>query len=69
MTESPNTHRMGWLRDLELGANDGTISGASLVVGIAASAAQRPALRLSGLAALVAGAASMAAGEVVAVQS
>jgi VIT1/CCC1 family predicted Fe2+/Mn2+ transporter len=67
--ESHNTHRIGWLRAVVLGANDGTISVASLVVGIAASGAQRPALLLSGLAALVAGAASMAAGEYVSVQS
>jgi len=60
---------MGWLRAVVLGANDGTISVASLVVGIAASGAHRPALLLSGLAALVAGAASMAAGEYVSVQS
>jgi VIT1/CCC1 family predicted Fe2+/Mn2+ transporter len=52
-----------------LGANDGTISVASLVVGIAASGAARPAILLSGLAATVAGAASMAAGEFVSVQS
>jgi VIT1/CCC1 family predicted Fe2+/Mn2+ transporter len=52
-----------------LGANDGAISVASLVVGIAASGAARPAILLSGLAATVAGAASMAAGEFVSVQS
>jgi VIT1/CCC1 family predicted Fe2+/Mn2+ transporter len=52
-----------------LGANDGTISVASLVVGIAASGAGRPQILLSGLAATVAGAASMAAGEFVSVQS
>jgi VIT1/CCC1 family predicted Fe2+/Mn2+ transporter len=52
-----------------LGANDGTISVASLVVGIAASGAGRPTLLLSGLAATVAGALSMAAGEYVSVQS
>jgi VIT1/CCC1 family predicted Fe2+/Mn2+ transporter len=51
------------------GANDGAISVASLVVGIAASGAARPAILLSGLAATVAGAASMAAGEFVSVQS
>lgn len=67
--ESHNTHRIGWLRAVVLGANDGTISVASLVVGIAASGAQRPNLLLSGLAALVAGAVSMAAGEYVSVQS
>jgi VIT1/CCC1 family predicted Fe2+/Mn2+ transporter len=52
-----------------LGANDGAISVASLVVGIAASGAARPSILLSGLAATVAGAASMAAGEFVSVQS
>lgn len=63
------THRVGWLRAVVLGANDGAISVASLVVGIAASGAARPAILLSGLAATVAGAASMAAGEFVSVQS
>lgn len=67
--ERHNTHRVGWLRAMVLGANDGTISVASLVVGIAASGAARPAILLSGLAATVAGAASMAAGEFVSVQS
>ncbi|MEB3201052.1 MAG: VIT family protein [Synechococcaceae cyanobacterium] len=67
--ERHNTHRIGWLRAVVLGANDGTISVASLVVGIAASGASRPALLLSGLAATVAGAVSMAAGEYVSVQS
>jgi len=52
-----------------LGANDGTISVASLVVGIAASGAERPAVLLTALAATVAGAMSMAAGEYVSVQS
>jgi len=63
------THRVGWLRAMVLGANDGAISVASLVVGIAASGAARPTILLSGLAATVAGAASMAAGEFVSVQS
>jgi len=63
------THRIGWLRAVVLGANDGAISVASLVVGIAASGATRPAILLSGVAATVAGAASMAAGEFVSVQS
>lgn len=67
--ERHTTHRVGWLRAMVLGANDGTISVASLVVGIAASGAARPAILLSGLAATVAGAASMAAGEFVSVQS
>lgn len=67
--ERHTTHRIGWLRAMVLGANDGAISVASLVVGIAASGAARPAILLSGLAATVAGAASMAAGEFVSVQS
>lgn len=67
--EQHNSHRIGWLRAVVLGANDGTISVASLVVGIAASGALRPQILLSGLAATVAGAASMAAGEYVSVQS
>jgi VIT1/CCC1 family predicted Fe2+/Mn2+ transporter len=57
------------LRAVVLGANDGTISVASLVVGIAASGATRDFILLSGLAATVAGAMSMAAGEFVSVQS
>jgi vacuolar iron transporter family protein len=67
--ESHNSHRIGWLRAVVLGANDGTISVASLVVGIAASGASRETLLLSALAATVAGAMSMAAGEYVSVQS
>ncbi|KEF41760.1 MAG: nodulin 21 [Cyanobium sp. CACIAM 14] len=63
------SHRVGWLRAVVLGANDGTISVASLAVGIAASGAPRSAILLSGLAATVAGAMSMAAGEYVSVQS
>jgi VIT1/CCC1 family predicted Fe2+/Mn2+ transporter len=57
------------MRAMVLGANDGTISVASLVVGIAAAGAGRNALLLSGVAATVAGALSMAAGEYVSVQS
>jgi len=67
--EQHNSHRIGWLRAVVLGANDGTISVASLVVGIAASGAMRPQILISALAATVAGAASMAAGEFVSVQS
>lgn len=67
--ERHNSHRIGWLRAVVLGANDGMISVASLVVGIAASGALRPQILISGLAATVAGAASMAAGEFVSVQS
>lgn len=67
--EQHNSHRIGWLRAVVLGANDGTISVASLVVGIAASGAARSDLLVAGLAATAAGAASMAAGEFVSVQS
>lgn len=67
--ERHNSHRIGWLRAAVLGANDGTISVASLAVGIAASGADRAAILLSAVAATVAGAMSMAAGEYVSVQS
>ncbi|MFM7315181.1 MAG: VIT family protein, partial [Cyanobium sp.] len=67
--ERHNSHRIGWLRAVVLGANDGTISVGSLVLGIAASGADRQALLLAALAATVAGAMSMAAGEYVSVQS
>ncbi|MFM7264232.1 MAG: VIT1/CCC1 transporter family protein, partial [Cyanobium sp.] len=67
--EGHNTHRIGWLRAAVLGANDGTISVASLVVGIAAAGTGREAILLAGIAATAAGAMSMAAGEFVSVQS
>jgi len=67
--ERHNSHRIGWLRAVVLGANDGTISVASLAVAIGASGADRPTLLLSAVAATVAGAMSMAAGEYVSVQS
>lgn len=67
--ERHNSHRIGWLRAAVLGANDGTISVASLAVGVAASGADRAAILLSAVAATVAGAMSMAAGEYVSVQS
>ena len=67
--EAHNTHRIGWLRAAVLGANDGTISVASLGVGIAAAGTGRDAVLLAGIAASVAGAMSMAAGEFVSVQS
>ena len=66
------THRSGrisWLRAVVLGANDGTISVASLVVGVAVSGASQNSVLLTGVAGLVAGAMSMAAGEYVSVQS
>lgn len=63
------THRVGWLRAAVLGANDGIVSTAALVVGVAAAGAERQALLVSGVAGLVAGAMSMAAGEYVSVSS
>jgi VIT1/CCC1 family predicted Fe2+/Mn2+ transporter len=63
------SHRNGWLRAAVLGANDGIISVASLVVGIAASGASNQTLMMTALAGLVAGAISMAAGEYVSVKS
>jgi VIT1/CCC1 family predicted Fe2+/Mn2+ transporter len=68
-TERHRSDRVGWMRAMVLGANDGTISVASLVVGIAAAGAGRSEILLSGVAATVAGALSMAAGEYVSVQS
>ncbi len=61
--------RIGWLRAAVLGANDGIVSTASLLMGMAASGAGRPALLLAGIAGLAAGAMSMAAGEYVSVSS
>ena len=62
-------NRVGWLRAAVLGANDGIVSTASLMTGIAASGATGESILLSGIAALVAGAMSMAAGEYVSVSS
>lgn len=67
--ESHRSSRIGWLRAAVLGANDGTISVASLVVGVAAAGASQGSILLTGVAGLVAGAMSMAAGEYVSVQS
>lgn len=61
--------RIGWLRAAVLGANDGIVSTASLVVGVAASGAERGEILIAGVAGLVAGAMSMAAGEYVSVSS
>lgn len=61
--------RIGWLRAAVLGANDGIVSTASLVVGVAASGAAHGAIIVAGVAGLVAGAMSMAAGEYVSVSS
>ena len=62
-------HRIGWLRAAVLGANDGIVSVASVLVGVAAANSPQQTVVLSGLAALVAGAMSMAAGEYVSVSS
>jgi VIT1/CCC1 family predicted Fe2+/Mn2+ transporter len=61
--------RIGWLRAAVLGANDGIVSVASLIIGVAAAGQSRGAILLTGLAGLVAGAMSMAAGEFVSVSS
>jgi VIT1/CCC1 family predicted Fe2+/Mn2+ transporter len=67
--EDHRTERIGWLRAAVLGANDGIVSTASLVVGVAAAEAGRGAVLTAGVAGLVAGAMSMAAGEYVSVSS
>ena len=64
-----NIHRTGWLRAAVLGANDGIVSTASLLIGVAAASMDKPAIILAGFAALVAGAMSMAAGEYISVSS
>ncbi|PSJ53232.1 hypothetical protein C7I85_28260 [Mesorhizobium soli] len=61
--------RIGWLRAAVLGANDGIVSTASLIVGVAAASTGKPEVLLAGLASLVAGSMSMAAGEYVSVSS
>lgn len=67
--ERHRTQHIGWLRAAVLGANDGIVSTASLVVGVAASNATHSAVLVAGVAGLVAGAMSMAAGEYVSVSS
>ena len=67
--EKHRTHRIGWLRAAVLGANDGIVSTASLIVGVAAAAADRSSILVAGVAGLMAGAMSMAAGEYVSVSS
>ncbi|WP_291849601.1 VIT family protein [Bradyrhizobium sp.] len=67
--ENHLVERIGWLRAAVLGANDGIISTASLIVGVASAAASRDDILLTGVAGLVAGAMSMAAGEYVSVSS
>jgi len=67
--EQHRTSRIGWLRAAVLGANDGIVSTASLIVGVAAAGATRGTVLMTGVAALAAGAMSMAAGEYVSVHS
>ena len=67
--EAHRSHRIGWLRAAVLGANDGIVSTASLLVGVAAASASQSTLLMTGVAALVAGSMSMAAGEYVSVYS
>lgn len=67
--EVHRSDRIGWLRAAVLGANDGIVSTASLILGVAASGAAETQVAVAGLAGLVAGAMSMAAGEYVSVQS
>jgi len=67
--EIHRAHRVGWLRAAVLGANDGIVSTASLVLGVAAAEATRGGILTAGVAGLVAGAMSMAAGEYVSVSS
>jgi VIT1/CCC1 family predicted Fe2+/Mn2+ transporter len=68
-SEFHRTHRVGWLRAAVLGANDGIVSTASLIVGVAAAAPDKGGVLVAGIAGLVAGAMSMAAGEYVSVSS
>lgn len=67
--EIHRSHRIGWLRAAVLGANDGIVSTASLIIGVAAANASHEEILLAGVAGLVAGAMSMAAGEYVSVSS
>lgn len=68
-SENHRSHRIGWLRAAVLGANDGIVSTASLIIGVAAAHAAQETILLTGVAGLVAGAMSMAAGEYVSVSS
>jgi VIT1/CCC1 family predicted Fe2+/Mn2+ transporter len=67
--EEHKSSRVGWLRAAVLGANDGILSTASLLIGVAAAGSSRSAVLLAGAAGLAAGALSMAAGEYVSVSS
>jgi VIT1/CCC1 family predicted Fe2+/Mn2+ transporter len=68
-SERHRTDRIGWLRAAVLGANDGIVSTSSLILGVAAAGTGHAGILVSGIAALVAGAMSMAAGEYVSVHS
>lgn len=68
-TEHHRSHRTGWLRAAVLGANDGIVSTSSLILGVAAASSTQSDIMLAGVAGLVAGAMSMAAGEYVSVSS
>ena len=68
-SEYHRTQHIGWLRAAVLGANDGIVSTASLILGVAAASASQSAVLVAGVAGLVAGAMSMAAGEYVSVSS
>lgn len=68
-SESHKSHRIGWLRAAVLGANDGIVSTASLIIGVASASASHHTILLTGVAGLVSGAMSMAAGEYVSVSS
>lgn len=68
-SEKHRTQRIGWLRAAVLGANDGIVSTASLILGVAAANASSESIMVAGVAGLVAGAMSMAAGEYVSVSS
>jgi len=67
--EQHKAHRVGWLRAAVLGANDGIVSTASLIIGVSAASTTQENVLLAGVAGLVAGAMSMAAGEYVSVSS
>ena len=69
VVETHKSHRIGWLRAAVLGANDGIVSTASLIVGVAAANTGRTNVLIAGVAGLVSGAISMAAGEYVSVSS
>jgi VIT1/CCC1 family predicted Fe2+/Mn2+ transporter len=69
VAEQHKSHRSPWLRAAVLGANDGIVSTASLLIGVAAATASRTAVLTAGIAGLVAGAMSMAAGEYISVSS